>query len=192
MLSSVLMIALMVSWPTVSLAQDTDNGENDSTPIESEPAAESGSRVGELLKLTLESCQIDPSHLQEETQQELINQGKLITEQTISQMGLTTPSLWWAQTQFGRDKLLQNWLAYPEQKRIDLIVNRQLWGQMDYLAQYSFVNKFGTIAREYDYELRVFNRQPQCLAVYWCNTETPNSRCEIDLQPPRRDPFNIF
>ena len=124
-------------------------------------------------------------------QEELTKQG-VITATTISQAGLTTPSLWWRRDQFGDEKLLENWLAFPDKRRIDLLVNRQLWSQMDYLDRYRFVNHFGTTARHYGYEIRVFDRQPKCLAIYNCNLEAETEECKVDLQPSRRDAFNIF
>jgi hypothetical protein len=108
----------------------------------------------------------------------------IITKDTICQTGLTIPSLWWADEQFG-DKLLDNWLAYPDEKRIDLVVNRQIWGLMDYYQRYAFVHRMGTVVRETGdpgetgYNLRVFNRQePElCLASYTCST----NNCQLKI-----------
>lgn len=108
----------------------------------------------------------------------------IITKDTICQTGLTIPSLWWADEQFG-DKLLENWLAYPDEKRIDLVVNRQIWGLMDYYQRYAFVHRMGTVVRETGdpgetgYNLRVFNRQePElCLASYTCST----NNCQLKI-----------
>jgi hypothetical protein len=96
----------------------------------------------------------------------------VVTATTISQKNLTVPSLWWAKEQFG-GKLLDNWLAYPGNgstpHRVDLIVNRQLWSLLDYLERYEFVNHLGTVARDYGYNTRVFNRQGLLLAAYTCD-----------------------
>lgn len=108
----------------------------------------------------------------------------VITDSTISQKGLTTPSLWWAKEQFG-DKLLDNWLAYPgsgtTSGRIDLIVNRQVWTLLDYIERYEFVNEFGTVARDYGYNVRVFNYQQERLATYTCNFSTTPALCSIQV-----------
>ncbi len=110
--------------------------------------------------------------------------GRVITSNTISPQGVTTPSLWWAKEQFGSD-LLNNWIAYPAQGadagRIDLLVNRQNWGVIDYIQRYEFVNHFGTVARDYGYNVRVFNEQKQLLATYTCNFSPNPSQCYIQL-----------
>lgn len=108
----------------------------------------------------------------------------VITKDTICPTSLSIPSLWWADEQFG-DKLLENWLAYPEEKRIDLVVNRQIWGLMDYYQRYAFVHRMGTVVRgtrdteEKGYNLRVFNRQePElCLASYTCSAQN----CQLKI-----------
>lgn len=96
----------------------------------------------------------------------------VITNRMVSQASLTTPSLWWTQDQFG-GKLLENWLAYPgseeEPRRVDLIVDRQLWGLSTYLERYTFVNRFGTTAKSFGYSIRVFSDQGNPLATYICN-----------------------
>ncbi|MGB3238239.1 MAG: hypothetical protein WBB29_08080 [Geitlerinemataceae cyanobacterium] len=108
-----------------------------------------------------------------------------ITKDTICQTRLTIPSLWWADEQFG-DKLLENWLAYPEEHRVDLVVNRQIWGLMDYYQRYAFVHRMVAVVRENGetgengYNLRVFNRQePElCLAAYTCNA----NNCQLKIR----------
>jgi len=110
--------------------------------------------------------------------------GGVLTSNAISQQGLTIPSLWWAQEQFG-GKLLENWLAYPAEGttagRIDLVVDRQNWILLDYLDRYQFVNRFGTVARDYGYNVRVFNYQQQLLATYTCNFNVTPNLCNIQV-----------
>lgn len=110
--------------------------------------------------------------------------GRVITSNTISQQGLTVPSLWWAKEQFGGD-VLNNWLAYPAQGetsgRIDLLVNRQNWSLLDYIGRYEFVNSFGTVARDYGYNVRVFNEQKELLASYTCDFSQNPSQCNMQL-----------
>lgn len=107
----------------------------------------------------------------------------VITANTISQKQLTVPSLWWAKEQFG-GKLLDNWLAYPSQgtatARVDLIVNRQIWSLLDYVERYEFVNSLGSVARDYGYNVRVFNYQQELLATYTCNFNIQPNLCSID------------
>jgi hypothetical protein len=110
--------------------------------------------------------------------------GRVITSNTISQQGLTVPSLWWAKEQFGGN-VLSNWLAYPAQGettgRIDLLVNRQNWTSLDYIGRYEFVNRFGTVARDYGYNIRVFNEQEELLASYTCDFRQNPTQCNMQL-----------
>ncbi len=103
------------------------------------------------------------------------NNPATITADTIHQGRLTRPSLWWAQQQFG-GKLVQNWVAYPEQggdrPRVDLVVNRQIWSLLSYLERYTFLSQFGTAARDFGYSTRLFNQQGEPLAAYICTFPT--------------------
>ncbi|WP_353931265.1 hypothetical protein WJM97_01245 [Okeanomitos corallinicola TIOX110] len=110
--------------------------------------------------------------------------GSVITADTIASQGLTIPSLWWAK-QISENKLLDNWIAYPasvsESARVDLIVNQQIWSLLDYLERYKFVNKVGTIARGFGYNIRVFNYQQELLATYTCNLDVKPDLCNIKM-----------
>lgn len=125
----------------------------------------------------------------------------VVTNTTISQAGLTPPSLWWTDDQFG-GKLLEHWLAYTgtdgTPRRVDLVVDRQLWGLYTYLQRYTFVNHFGTAAKDFGYSVRVFNDQGAPLAVYLCDfpplspedverinaqgLDTTDIRCNVGLE----------
>lgn len=113
----------------------------------------------------------------------------IITADTIYQEKLTVPSLWWADEQFG-GKLLDNWIAYvgtnETPPRVDLIVNRQLWSLLTYLERYRFLNQFGTIARNYGYNVRVFSRQGVFLAAYTCAGSSESNICSICLEAGAR------
>jgi len=97
--------------------------------------------------------------------------GSVITADTVSQTDLTVPSLWWADEQFG-GKLLNNWFAFTgsngETRRVDLIVNQQIWSLYNYLERYTFINQLGTAARDFGYSTRVYNQQQEPLAAYVC------------------------
>ncbi len=127
------------------------------------------------------SCESNLEYLNWTSEQ--LAQSQIVTAKTISTTGLTIPSLWWAKRQFDpfEGKLVTNWLAFPNENRIDLIVNPQLWSVLNYIQRYTFVNRFGTVAREYQYNLRVFDEQKQCLAIYSCNFSTTPDRCQIDF-----------
>lgn len=96
----------------------------------------------------------------------------IVTSRDVSQVGLTLPSLWWAQQQYG-GRLLENWAAFPAvgsaPPRVDVAVNEQVWGIYDYIERYSFVSRFGTEAQSYGYVTRVFNRQGELLSAFLCD-----------------------
>lgn len=133
---------------------------------------------------------------------------KVVTANTINQARITVPSLWWSKENYG-NKLLSNWIAYPgvqnQAGRIDVIVNQQVWGILDYLERYNFVNQLGTIARnscsqeltdsvlgenktcKQGYNLRVFNYQQDLLGAYTCDFESQtNTRCGINMRGGNR------
>ncbi|NES95758.1 MAG: hypothetical protein F6K32_11095 [Desertifilum sp. SIO1I2] len=121
----------------------------------------------------------------------------VITHTSISQTNLTVPSLWWANQQFGRT-LVETWFAYPNasQRRVDFVVNRQVWSLLDYLQRYEFVHHMGSVARTYGYNIRIFNRQGEALATYTCDLNLPDSPCDMRLQAaqdglrgPRQSPL---
>lgn len=106
----------------------------------------------------------------------------VVTEKTISMKGLALPSLWWDTEQFDpfEGQLVSGWRAYPEDQRIDLVVNRQLWSLMDFLQRYRYVNQLGTVARGYQYDLRILATPNRCLATYVCQLESNSAQnCQI-------------
>jgi hypothetical protein len=114
----------------------------------------------------------------------LIAQRNLVTVNTISPTDLTTPSFWWVKKQIDQDrefgnKFIINWIADQDKKQVDVVVNRQLWTILDYIGRYRFVNKFGTVARDYKYDVRIFNQQGAPLATYNCNYSTNPANCQI-------------
>ncbi|MBW4479159.1 MAG: hypothetical protein KME54_20460 [Tolypothrix brevis GSE-NOS-MK-07-07A] len=116
---------------------------------------------------------------------DLLNNPKgVITANTINQGQLTIPSLWWAKEN-SENKLLDNWIAYPaagtQKARVDVIVNQQFWSILDYLERYNFVNRVGSLARNYGYNIRVFNYQQERLATYTCNFNTSPILCMIKI-----------
>ena len=107
-----------------------------------------------------------------------------ISDRNISQTGLTEPSFWWAEERFG-GQLLDSWLVCRNERRVDLIVDRQIWTLLDYLERYEFVSHFGTVARGYGYSVRVLNQQQTPLASYYCDfkanpANSPNCNLWID------------
>lgn len=146
-----------------------------------------------LLTISLTTLLVPPSLAQPRTipspssaplELDLLTKPKdyVITANTINPAQLTVPSLWWAQ-QNSEKKLLDNWIAYPtsdkEPARVDLIVNQQIWSLLDYVERYDFVNRLGSAARNFGYNVRVFNYQKEPLATYTCNFNTSPALCSI-------------
>ncbi len=107
----------------------------------------------------------------------------IVTATTINQTQINTPSLWWAKEQFDqfKGKLINNWIAYQDKKRVDLVVNRQLWSILNYLDRYRFLNEFGTVARDYQYNVRVFDQQADLLGTYTCDYTPTLPSCKIEI-----------
>lgn len=110
---------------------------------------------------------------------------KIVSATTPSQTEMTTPSLWWAVEKFDPldGKLVTNWQANKNKKVIDLIVNNRLWRTLDYIEQYSLVNRFGTVAREYNYNLSVISPEQDCLATYTCDLTATPANCGLKINP---------
>lgn len=111
----------------------------------------------------------------------------VLPEPPLSQEGITIPSLWLARDQFG-GKLLDSWFIETKANWVVLIVNRQVWSLMDYLERYQFLNRFGSVTRQYGYNMRVCNRQGVALGIYTCNFSDSNlvtsasPSCQIELE----------
>ncbi|ELS03347.1 hypothetical protein Xen7305DRAFT_00030690 [Xenococcus sp. PCC 7305] len=113
--------------------------------------------------------------------------------QNVAFAGVVAPSLWWAKEQFDPfgGRLIDNWLEDKESKQIDLIVNWQLWTLLDYLDRYRLVNQLGSVARKYDYKLRIINQQKQCLATYQYQEQDNPPKWEINLDSLGQDSFQV-
>ena len=121
---------------------------------------------------------------------------------------LAQPSLWLNRDLFASrakfsSKLFENWLVCPstnsDRGRIDLVVNGQLWGLLDYFERYELLQQFGNGSDQPDqrfksgYNMRIFTRQVQIesqkpLATYSClgterTSNGPRSRnCSIQIR----------
>lgn len=97
------------------------------------------------------------------------SKGLLVGESTQpSSNQSSSPNLFWMRDQvaqrYRRDRLIEQWQAYqvtmPDARSlsyVDVIVNDQLWGLLNYFQRYAFVLQFGTAAKSYGYHLRVFH-----------------------------------
>lgn len=96
----------------------------------------------------------------------------------------TMPSLWWTQDQLP-NKLVLNWLAYPNKKRIDLVINPQFWNNLEYIQRYQLINRYGLVSRRYGYNVRIFNlkfSEVQPIVAYTCSPVVATSTCYIQWQ----------
>jgi hypothetical protein len=124
----------------------------------------------------------------------------VVAANTIAPSNLTLPSLWWAQQQFGSN-LLTYWVAFPETQnappRVELLVDELAWSRATYFDRYTFLSHFGTSARDFGYNVRVFTWRGNLLGAYMCDFAASSSgsstgsatsipRCEVFLgaSPP--------
>ncbi|MGA9378403.1 MAG: hypothetical protein WBV73_06495 [Phormidium sp.] len=119
---------------------------------------------------------------------------KPVTQNEISQTHFTPPSIWWAAQRFG-GMLLDFWFTCPGERRVYLIVNRQIWNSLNYLEKYAFVNHFGTYSRSDRYNVEVLNPQLENLAAYRCDYAVNPINCNLWVEsfgnyapPPLRSP----
>jgi hypothetical protein len=62
---------------------------------------------------------------------------------------------------------------------------------LDYLGRYRLINQLGTVAREYGYDLRIFNQQKQCLATYEYNPDSNPPKWDIHLEQSNQDSLQV-
>lgn len=132
------------------------------------------------------SCEIDASNRERaglQIRAQDFGKKEKVTSFTPSQTAISTPSLWWAVEQYDPldGKLITYWEANPNTNVINLVVNNRFWQTLDYLEQYSLVNQFGTVARDYRYHLNLISQQDDCLATYTCDLSVTPPQCQIQL-----------
>jgi hypothetical protein len=120
----------------------------------------------------------------------------VVAANTIAQANLTLPSLWWAQQQFGSN-LLTYWVAFPGTQdapaRVELLVDELAWSRATYFDRYTFLSHFGTSARDFGYNVRVFTWRGNLLGAYTCDfaagssdssTSLPSCQIFLGASPP--------
>jgi hypothetical protein len=111
-----------------------------------------------------------------------------IPANNISPRSLTKPSFWWIRDQLPHrfaNKLVLNWVAYPDKNYVDILVNPQFWNLLEYGERYALVNRFGTAARQSGYNVRIFNSnfsKEKPIAAYTCTANPSENRCRIQFQ----------
>jgi hypothetical protein len=99
----------------------------------------------------------------------------IVTADTVSPKGMTVPSLWWTSEQFPA-KLVTNWIANRSQNQIYVLVDTQYWNMFDYIDRYRTIDRFGRVAHDYGYNLKICNTQKIAVAEYTCdNPRNPNT-----------------
>lgn len=118
-----------------------------------------------------------------------------VTSATVSENSLTTPSFWWMRDQLDKNKkLVSNWVAYPQQKYVDILVNSQLWSNLDEGLRYSFINRYGIVASRKGYNVRIFNwrfSKEKPIAAYTCTPNPSERRCRIQWQENNQRIINV-
>lgn len=115
-----------------------------------------------------------------------------VSDETTSDTHATLPSLWWNRDQMprrlGGNRLVNSWLAYqildPAMRVVDISVNSQIWSILNYTERYAVLNQFGTAAKDYGYNLRVFQGStysPQIIGVYVCDFGQAGSGATVPL-----------
>ncbi len=166
----------------VSTSSQSTPDDNSQPELETETV---NTEISEIETSSPETEKVSASKQEAETPaQPSISQDKQSFESKVALAGISIPSLWWAREQFDPfgGKLISNWLTNTKVKQIDLVVNWQFWTLLDYLGRYRFINQFGTVAREHGYDLRIFNQQRQCLALYEYNQVTNPPKWEIKIE----------
>ncbi|PZO56705.1 MAG: hypothetical protein DCF15_08185 [Phormidesmis priestleyi] len=93
------------------------------------------------------------------------SQGQIVaSSSSLSLTEISQPSLVWIEDQlgsrYGSDRLVQQWQAYQTDEGlqyVDVVVNESIWDLLSYFERYGFVLQFGTAAKSYGYNLRVFH-----------------------------------
>lgn len=113
---------------------------------------------------------------------QLIDNDSTINSDEISETGLTPPSLWWTRDQLpprlGGFRLPQQWYAYRLKDSpiyiVDMFLDSQTWNGLTYIERYSVLNLFGTAAKTFGYNLRIYQGAgfgAQLAGVYVCDFE---------------------
>ncbi|MEB3339997.1 hypothetical protein [Okeania sp.] len=117
----------------------------------------------------------------------------------LSQTKPSIPSLWLTKDFFGVE-LLETWFINPDDTWVILVVNQLTWEKQEYIDIYKFINHFGSVAREYGYNLQICQpAQKKPVAAYFCDFETAPLNCNLKIQsrfgktlfnPPKKFPFS--
>lgn len=134
---------------------------------------------------TPEICQVDLDLLRASERRK---HPEIVTENTLSAQSMTVPSLWWAREQ-SPPQSITNWIADRDRQQIFLLVNNEYWNRLDYLGRYQTLIKFGRVARDYGYSLKICNSQKVVQARYLCEPkDSPIASLKISNDLERTEP----
>jgi hypothetical protein len=112
-----------------------------------------------------------------------------------SQSGITLPSLWWIDRQFG-EKLVIDWFAYddiePQNQQVQIFVRSNLWTRFSYLERYAFITHFGSMTRTYGYQMLILDTRGYPLASYTCNFDHQQPTLVPGTQDHQSQPIETF
>ncbi len=175
--------AISIGWMPVLFAQPTLDSttpkicETDFSLLKSIPGGDRRTKVGAVrtVGVAAPSRSVPPEA------------SDIITADTVSDKGMTLPSLWWTSEQFP-PKLVTNWIADRNQKQVYLLINAQYWDLLDYIDRYRTIDQFGRVAQGYGYNLQLCSSQKIVLARYNCEVnlndkpnENDRASCQIWL-----------
>jgi hypothetical protein len=112
--------------------------------------------------------------------------GTVISHLTICPYSLTPPSLW-LEASWIPPQILLGWLTTIRGEHspgwVDLVVDADAWAQLGYLERYRFLSRFGQIATQESYNLRLFTPEGEPLGTYLCryrDSRRPQG-CQVQL-----------
>ncbi len=89
--------------------------------------------------------------------------------------------MWLTQDFFG-SQILHTWFVDSGDSWVILVVNQLIWQEREYIDHYKFVNHFGSVARQYGYNLQICQpSQKKPVAAYFCDWETAPLNCHIEI-----------
>lgn len=101
---------------------------------------------------------------------------QVVEDDAPGKTGLTPPSLWWSRDQLtnslGGYRLVRNWIAFRSASTqlnvVDVQVDSQYWDPQEDVEKYAILNRFGTAAKQYGYQLRLY-RSFTVIGIYACD-----------------------
>lgn len=117
------------------------------------------------------------------------------TSKQPSQSGVTLPSLWWINRQFG-NKLVIDWFAYDSEmlqsQQVQIFIRSNLWTRFSYFERYAFITHFGALTRAYGYQLLLLDTVGNPLGSYLCQFETQEPQIITGARTNRQRKIRLY